>query len=182
MIPHRFPVLVCVQEGQEPPKHATAFLDAAFRLLAASPASGCADGALEAACGSLCDAVVVFGSGGGGVNAEGAPDCRACVRASLCRVAKTQGVRGARAALLAAAERLRDVTERCAEAARAAASAPPGATYAAATPAAPGASPMEVAPAVISDEEAHRQYENVRRSSRVVLSISTVYARSCNVH
>ncbi len=173
---------MCVQEGEEPPKHATAFLDAAFRLLAASPAGGGADGALEAACGSLCDAVVAYGNGGGYVNAEGAPDCRACVRASLCRVAKTQGVRGARAARLAAAARRRDGPGRCAEAARAAASAPPGATHAAAAAAAvPGASPLEVAPAVISDEEAHRQYENVRRSSRVVLSISA-YARACNVH
>jgi hypothetical protein len=150
-----------LQDGEEPPKHATAFLDAAFRLLAASPPSADGgSGALGAACGGLCDAVIACGSGGGASGASGAPDCRACVRVALCRLAKTQGVRGARAALLAAAERLRDVTERCADVARAAAAAPPGVTNAAPAPA-PGTSAIEVAP-LISEEEAHRQYDNVR--------------------
>ena len=145
-----------MQKGEEPPKHATAFLDAAFRLLVAAclPGDGGAD-ALAGACGSLCDAVVDF-RGGAGADDAAPPDCRSCVRAALCRLAKQHGVRGARAALLAASERLRDVTERCADVARAAAA---GASSAAAAAA---ASPQA------SAADAQRQYDNVYFLVRVI--------------
>ena len=95
------------QAGETPPKHALAFEDAAFRFLAASP-PGEGD-ALQAACSGLCDAVVAWPEGS-------SPDYRGCVRGALCRLTQRGGVRGAAAALAAAAEALRGAAERCASA------------------------------------------------------------------
>lgn len=96
------------QTCETPPKHALAFEDAAFRFLAAS-APGDNDG-LKAACSGLCQAVMSFFDG------NGAPDFRGCVRGALCRLVQRGGVRGAAAALAAAAEALRGAAERCAAA------------------------------------------------------------------
>jgi hypothetical protein len=90
--------------GLELPRHACAFVDASFRLLAATP------GACGTLCSRLAQQLLAYRPGTGGT------DYRSAVTLGLARLCTAPGGDGVCAALLASSAALRDACELCAAA------------------------------------------------------------------
>ena len=111
--------VVASAPGAEPPRHAAAFLDAAFKYLSSLPVPGndqSQASALQDACSAVAGVIAAHDPGA-------ARDARPCACAVLCRLAKQAHVCTA-AVLVAVEERLLCSVEACAAAASAAAAAP----------------------------------------------------------
>ena len=154
--------VVASAPAAEPPRHAAAFLDSAFKYLRSVPTSG--NGGQTSAIQDACDAVAgVIAAHGPGA----ARDPRPCACAVLCRLAKQAHVLTA-AVLMAVEIRLLSCVEACAAAASAAASAP-----------------FDEAP-TWDTTAVHQHYENVRtwmRACPLPLTTDTTCNRrtSCSV-
>jgi hypothetical protein len=110
--------VVASAPAAEPPRHAAAFLDAAFKYLCTVPAPGNGqDSAIQEACSAVAGVIAS--------HAPGAPrDPRPCACSVLRRLAKQQGHTLTAAVLMAVELRLLCSVEACAAAASAGAAAP----------------------------------------------------------
>ena len=146
--------VVASAPAAEPPRHAAAFLDSAFKYLCSVRAPGNGQtSAIQDACNAVAGVIAAHGPGA-------ARDPRPCACAVLCRLAKQAHVLTA-AVLVAAAERLQCCVEACAAAASAAASAP-----------------FDEAP-TWDIAAVHQHYENVRTWMRAYLLLLTTDT-TCN--